>query len=267
MVKQQRSPPFFLSFPGPFGGPPQPPSSPLSPPRSAQRHLPLVGPREAAQRARLPRPPAQLRAPAQPTRPAPRPSQRALRARDCARADARRRRRHLRALARPPACCPRVQAAAPAQRASFPSPCSLASLACAHSPAAAATMPCAAVPRLAHARMHCTSRVASRSAAPFYRACRAHGRLPNVAAAVGPTCDIYLSLSCLLSLLPHNARSSAPHFLGFAQNRPQAAVAAPETTTSTTLLRLLYGSPDEFSRSSHPCPCAPGQPRRRCVVR
>jgi hypothetical protein len=80
MVKQQRSPPFFLSFPGPFGGPPQPPSSPLSP-RSAQRHLPSWArarqPSARAYRA----PPAQLRAPAQPTRPAPRPSQRALRGR------------------------------------------------------------------------------------------------------------------------------------------------------------------------------------------
>jgi hypothetical protein len=56
------------------------------------------------------------------------------------------------------------------------------------------------------------------------------------------------------------------HFLGFAQNRPQAAVAAPETTTSTAPSRLLYGYPGEFPRLSHPCLYMPGQPRRRCVA-
>jgi hypothetical protein len=95
-----------------------------------------------------------------------------------------------------------------------PSPCSLVSLMRARSPAAVAAMPCAAVPRSAHARMRCAPHAASRSVAPFCRACRARGRLPNATATVGPTS--HLSLSCLLSLLHHDARSSAPHFLGFA---------------------------------------------------
>jgi hypothetical protein len=124
-------------------------------------------------------------------------------------------------------------------------------------------MPCAAMPQSAHARVHCTPRAVSRSAALFCRACRAHGRLPNAAAAVGPTCHLSFPHS-----IPASPRCTLldPHYLGFAQNRPQAAVDVPKKTTSIALSRLLYGCPSEFPRSSHPCPCAPGQPRRRCVA-
>jgi hypothetical protein len=122
-------------------------------------------------------------------------------------------------------------------------------------------MPCAVVPRSAHARVRCMPRAVSRSVALFCRACRARGRLPNAAAVVGPT--YHLSFP---SSLPASPRCMllGPHSLNFAQNRPQAAVVAPEKTTSTAPSRLLYGCPGEFPRSS--CPCAPGEPRRRCVA-
>jgi hypothetical protein len=104
-----------------------------------------------------------------------------------------------------------------------------------------------------------THACAARPAAPFCRACRARGRLPNAAAAVGPTCHLSFPSS-----LPASPRCTllGLHSLVFTQSRPHAAVAAPEKTTSTARSRLLYGCPSEFPRSSYPCPCALGQPRR-----
>jgi hypothetical protein len=68
------------------------------------------------------------------------------------------------------------------------------------------------------------------------------------------------SRSPAFSLLPHDAHSSAPHFLGFTQNRPQAAVAAPVTTTSTALSRLLYGCPGEACGRATPAPARSASP-------
>jgi hypothetical protein len=89
-----------------------------------------------------------------------------------------------------------------------------------------------------------------------------------------------ISLSHLLSLLPHDVRSSAPHFLGFAQNRPQAAVDAPESTASSMPRSCTHTARPVPPRSScspiagarpeprHPLECqAAGVDPMRCLHR
>jgi hypothetical protein len=184
-------------------------------------------------------PSAQPRPPWQPTRgPPPRPRIPAQRASP--------------AHAPPRAGLPTAQRAAPLLG---PSPCSLASLARARSPAAAAAMPGAAVRQSA---THACAARPTQLRAPRLRSAVPAARVGGFPTPPLPWDPPAISLFPVFSPCSPRCTLLAPHFLGFAQNRPQAAVATPERTTSTAPSRLLYGCPDEFPRSSHPCPCAPG---------